>query len=119
MYAVLKWVGIVVFCIIIFVCILVCSGNWLKLILRKRWDRKYGHKVQEILKARTTSNEGGGDVDLQENDFWIKHHIPKPPKQSPFIVRGRFSKGEVIGEHIVFGFVMLIAMIALLSLIYI
>lgn len=119
LYAVLKWVGIVVFWIIIIVCILVVSGNWLKLLLRRRWDGRYGNKVREILKARTTSNEGGGDIDLLGNDFWLENHIPKPPKQSSFIVRGRFSKGEVIGEHIVLGFLMLIALIALMSLIYI
>ena len=119
LYAVLKWMGIVVFWIIIFVCIFVISGNWINLILRRRWDGIYGNEVQKILKARTSSNEGGGDIDLLGNDFWMKYHIPKPPRQSSYVVRGRFSKGEVISEHIVLGFLMLIASIALMSLIYV
>lgn len=119
LYIVLKWVGIVVYAIGFLACVIYICWNWLKLILRRRWDRRYASKVEAILTARSTSNEGGWDIDLLEKDFWIKNHIPKPPTKSSFIVRGCINRGEVIGQHIAYGFLALITAIALMSLIYI
>ena len=119
MYVVLKWVGIVFYGMIALACFIQICTNWLKLILRRRWDRIYAHTVQEILASQSTPNEGGWDVDLLEKDFWIKNHIPKPPAKSSYIVKGHINRGQVIGEHIVYGFIMLMAAIAFMSLIYV
>lgn len=119
LYVVLKWIGIVVYMIVFLACLSYILANWLKILLRRRWDRKYACAVQEILKGQSTSNEGGWDVDLLEKDFWIEKHIPKPPAKSSYIVKGHISIGVVIGEHVVYGFVMIVTAIALMSLIYI
>ena len=119
LYGILKWVGIVVYVLLVLVCVSHILANWIKLFRRRRWDRKYARVVQEILVAQSTSNEGGWDVDLLEKDFWIRNHIPKPPPKSSYIVKGRISRGEVVGEHVVYGFIIMISAIALMSLIYV
>ena len=119
LYVILKWVGIVVYGMIALACIINICANWFKLILRRRWDRKYAHIVQDILASQSTSNEGGWDVDQLEKDFWIKNHIPKPPAKSSYMLKGYINRGQVIGEHIVYGFIILMAAIALMSLIYV
>lgn len=119
LYIVLKWIGTVVYGIVFLACAIHLCVNWIKVILRRRWDRRYARVVQDILAAQSTSNEGGRDVDLLEKDFWIENHIPKPPPKSSYTVKGHISGGEVIGEHIVYGFIIMIAAIALMSLIYV
>lgn len=119
LYIVLKWIGIVVYMIVFVGCVIHICANWLKLVLRRKWDRRYARAVQEILEKQSTPNEGGWDVDLLEKDFWIENHIPKPPPKSSYIVKGRISRGEVIGEHVAYGFIIMMAAIALMSLIYV
>ena len=75
----LRWCGIIVYGLIFVICIiiLIFVVPWVGLLRRKIWEHRYGVRFN-FARMELKDFVWGRGYDGIPNEFWMKHHIPKP-----------------------------------------
>lgn len=115
----LSWVGRIGYGLAFAICVIWFIVNWIVMVNRMRWNKKYYVTVVARISKVRSSTEGGGDVDMMQKAFWDENHIPKPPARSPFLKGNKINWSEIIGTNIVIVILLFFFAIPLAALIYV
>lgn len=109
----MTWFGIAGFGIIFISFVWWFIINWVRFLRLYRWNHKYRVVAIEAINSRKRANEGGGMIEAMDDDFWRDSSIPRPPRQSVFIKRGKVDWGEMIVTN---GFILIVLMLSFVAL---
>jgi hypothetical protein len=112
-------VGVIVFGCIGLIVSYCFVNNWIILIKRMVWDRKYRKTALLLIDKLSSDSEASRDIDCMASDFWIKHNMPMPPKRSIFLYGGELCWSEILNTNFMFFIVFSLACIAVCALIHV
>lgn len=115
----LLWLGRIGYGLAFAICVMWFIGNWIVMVNRMHWNKKYYISVIARIREIRSPTEGGGDIDMMQKAFWDENHIPKPPSRSPFLKGNKINWGEIIGTNIVIVLLLFFFALPLAALIYV
>ena len=113
------FIGIIVFGSIGLIVVYCFVNNWVVMIKRIRWNRKYRERALSLISKLPSDSEASGGIDCMPLDFWRNNNIPKPPKRSFFLYKEKICWSEILTMNFMFIIVFLLACIATCALIHV